>query len=779
MRSILSPLFTLRCHHASILLTAGIFIAMTFPHGYSADPVQKDLTMLNAERLFSDKEFDIADVDTLVWSKHSSSYFTTVLADGSGKDESNKKYDVIRVDVASGKKELMIPASLLVPTGETKQLPIDQMAFSQDETKLLLYTNSQRVWRKKTRGDYWVLNLTTKELKKLGGEAKPSTLKFAKFSSDGSRVAYVRENNIYAQNTSDLRVTALTTDGNSKLVNGTGDWVNEEELSILDGFEWSPDGQSIAFWQFDTSNVPEFHLLDNTAGLYPRITTFAYPKVGQVNSAVRLGVVGVTGTEVRWLAIPGDPRQHYIAEMGWTPDSKAVILQQLNRLQNTNLVMLADAKTGATQTILTEKDPAWLESENPVSWVKNGQAFLWLSERDGWRHAYVVSNDGKQTTLITPGEFDVLEIEGVDAANDWVYFSASPENPTQRYLFRVHLNGKGLERVTPANQPGWHLYQMSPDMKWAEHTYSTFATPPVTDLISLSNHNVVRVLTDNAALNKKLAALKLPKTDFFRVDIGGGVIFDGWRITPPDMVPGRKYPVIFYEYGEPAAQTVMDVWQKSLYHWMLAQQGFIVASIDTSGTKVPRGRTWRKSVFHQIGVLAPNELAAAVKILMKKWENADPARVGVWGWSGGGSNTLHAIFRFPDIFHTAIAVAPNANQLLYDSIYQERYMGSPADNAEGYRVGSPITYAEQLRGNLLLIHGTGDDNGHYQGTEMLINKLIELNKRFSMMPYPARSHSIKEGKNTQTHLYTVMSEYFITHLQSQVLKGQTPATAVK
>jgi dipeptidyl-peptidase-4 len=329
-----------------------LLIAIAVPYLQSADPVKKDPamlpamlpTMLSAERIFSDKEFDVQDVDLLIWSERSASYFTTVLADGSGKDESNKKYDVVRVDVASGKKELVIPAALLMPAGETKQLPIDGMTFSRDETKLLIYTNSQRVWRKKTRGDYWVLNLATKELKKLGGEAKPSTLQFAKFSSDGSRVAYVRENNIYAQNTSDLRITSLTTDGTAKIVNGTGDWVNEEELAIVDAFRWSPDGQSIAFWQFDTTGVPEFHLLDNTAGLYPLVTTFAYPKVGQVNSAVRLGVVNATGGDVRWLAIPGDPRQHYVAEMGWTADSKAILLQQLNRRQNTNLVMLADAK---------------------------------------------------------------------------------------------------------------------------------------------------------------------------------------------------------------------------------------------------------------------------------------------------------------------------------------------------------------------------------------------------------------------------------------------------
>ncbi len=565
---------------------------------------------------------------------------------------------------------------------------------------------------------------------------------------------------------SDNHITALTSDGSVSCFNGTGDWVNEEELGIRDGFRWSPDGQSIAFWQFDTAGVPLFHLIDNAAELYPRITSFPYPKVGQTNSAVRIGIVSVRGGEVRWLALPGDPRQHYVSALHWMPDSAAVFLHQLNRLQNKNRVFLADARQGTVQLLMTEQDAAWVESNNNVTLIRNGQAFLWMSERDGWDHLYLVNRDGSSAKLLTPGNYDVLAIEAFDSVNNWVYFSASPDNPTQRYLYRVHVDGGPAQRLSPISQPGWHTYGMSPDARWAIHTYSTFSTPPVVSLITLSDHGVAHVFPDQVMLQEKIGTLAKPQSSFFKIAIHDEVTLDGWRICPPNFDPKRTYPVLFYVYGEPAGQSVRDSWGGSsgLWHWMLAQRGYIVISVDPRGTNVPRGRAWRKSIYRQIGVIAPEDIAAAIRALIKQWEFIDPKRIGVWGWSGGGSNTLHAIFRFPDLFSTAIAVAPNANQLLYDTIYQERYMGLPDDNAEGYRLGSPITYAAQLRGNLLLVHGTGDDNGHYQGTEQLMNLLIAQHKHFTVMPYPARSHAISEGDNTVPHFYNLMTRYLDEHL---------------
>ena len=716
---------------------------------------------LTVERIFSSEEFQEEKLGAITWSKLSAAYFTLKGSKAAGEGQS-----LVRVDAASGTEEVVVPASAFIPPGESKPLSVEGFAFSADESKLLFYTNSKRVWRLNTRGDYWVLDVASRELKKLGGDAAPSTLMFAKFSPDGSRVAFVRAQNLYVQDVRDLQITALTTDGSARLVNGTADWVNEEELMIRDGYRWSPDGKSIAFWNFDTTGVEEFHLLDNTQGTYPVVTSFPYPKVGKTNSASRIGVVSSAGRDIRWLDLPGDPREHYLPQMEWTTDGSGIQIQQMNRLQNSNRVMLWDVKTAAIQSVLTEADPAWLENENPVRWLNQGKGFVWLSERNGWRHVYRAGIDGGELRAITGGEFDVLRVEAIDEVHGWLYFSASPDNPTQRYLYRVPLDGSKQgggkpERLSPMNQPGWHTYDVSPDADWAIHKYSTFSTPPVVELIRLADHSTIRVLADNAKLKEKLAQLDRPAAEFFRVDIGNDILLDGWCLKPPSMNPNGKYPLLFYVYGEPHGQTVQDSWQGSrgLWHWMLAQQGFLVASVDNRGTNTPRGREWRKCVYRKIGMIAPEEQAAATRALLKRWSFADKDRVGIWGWSGGGSMSLNAIFRYPDLYHTAIAVAPNADQLLYDTIYQERYMGLPADNADNYRLGSPITYAKQLRGNLLLVHGTGDDNGHYQGTEMLINELIAHNKRFTVMPYPARSHAINEGKNTVLHFNSLMTNY--------------------
>lgn len=721
-------------------------------------------SLLSVERIFESNEFAEERLPKRVWSQNSESYFTLMVLEGGGKGP-----DLIRVDIASGETTRIATAADFTPTGQERPLNIDGFEFSSDESKLLIFTNSRRVWRYPTRGDYWMLDLGTRKLTQLDGDAAPSTLKFAKFSPDGSRVAFVRDKNLYVQNLENLQIIALTSDRNPHLINGTSDWVNEEELQIRDGYRWSPDGRSIAFWQFDTTGVEEFHLIDNTAGTYPRITSFPYPKVGHQNSSTRLGVVSVAGGPARWLDVPGDPREHYLPRMEWTPDGRQLLLQQMNRLQNTNLVMLANPETGTTRTILTEKESAWLENDNPVRWVNEGRGFVWLSERDGWRHAYLAGTVGKQWTQITQGDFDLIQIEAIDREGGWLYYAASPDNPTQRYLYRVRLDGTSTERLSPADQPGWHTYDISPDCRWAVHSYSSFMTPPRRELIQLQDHSVHRVLTDNANLRQKLATLQQPSAEFFRVDIGERLELDGWCLKPPGFDPEKQYPLFFYVYGEPHGQTVRDAWHiRGLWHWMLAQQGYLVVSVDNRGTNSPRGRDWRKCVYRKIGIIAPVEQAAATRALLGNWPFADPDRVGIWGWSGGGSMSLNAIFRYPELYSMAIAVAPNANQLLYDTIYQERYMGLPDDNAEGYRLGSPITYASQLQGDLLLVHGTGDDNGHYQGTESLINELIKHDKQFTVMPYPARSHSISEGDNTVPHFYSLLTFYLLEHLPAEV-----------
>jgi dipeptidyl-peptidase-4 len=723
---------------------------------------------LTVNRLFGAREFDTESLPARRWSKRSSTYFTL--------EKAAAGHDLIRHDPATGKKDVVASAAAFIPKGSKEPLAVEAFEFSADESRLLIFTNSRRVWRRNTRGDYWLLDLATKKFRKLGGDAPAASLMFATLAPDGTRVAFDRENNLYVQDLDSFKVTALTTDGSQTLINGTSDWVNEEELDLRNCFRWSPDGKQILFWQFDTTGVAEFHLVDNVVSKSPRITSFAYPKVGEKNSATRLGVIPAGGGKTLWLDVPGDPREHYLPHADWSPDGTQILVQQFNRLQNELRVWRIDPSTGQAKLAFTETDAAWLENENPWRWLDGGKSLLWLSERSGWRHAYRVNLDGTPPTPITKGEFDVIAVEAVDEPGGWLYYAASPTNATQRYLYRVKLDGTGTERLSPEDQPGWHEYDISPDAKWAVHTRSNFTTPPVTDLVRMSDHTTVRTLADNSKLQSKLAALERPQIDFMKVPIGSGVVLDGWSIQPAKIEAGAKLPLLMYVYGEPHGQTVRDAWPgtRGLWHWMLAQQGFVVASVDNRGTNVPRGREWRKAVHRKVGIIAPTEQAAAVRELLRRWPFVDPTRVGSWGWSGGGSMSLNAIFRHPDLYRTAIAVAPVADQTLYDTIYQERYMGLPAGNAAAYRDGSPITHAGKLRGNLLLVHGTGDDNCHYQGTERLMEELIAKGKRFSVLPYPNRTHAIKEGRNTDQHLMDAMTRFLQDNLKSPSAPSPEP-----
>jgi dipeptidyl-peptidase-4 len=683
--------------------------------------------------------------------------------------------DLVQYDVATGRRAVLIPASRLVPPGDSTPIAIEDFAWSPSGPTLLIYTNSQRVWRQNTRGDYWLVDTTSWSLRKLGPGAEPSTLMFATFSPDGRRVAYVRERNLYVEDVTGGQVTQLTRDGSPTVVNGTFDWVYEEELSLRNGLRWSPDGARIAYWQLDMDSVRNFDLINDTDSLYSFVVPVQYPKAGTVNSAARIGVVAATGGPTRWLDIPGDPRNQYLARMEWAASPREVVVQRLNRLQNTNDVMLGDAETGAVRTILTERDSAWLDVVDDLRWLDGGKTFLWLSERDGWRHLYRISRDGKTVRLLTPGAFDLISpnaafgdpyVHAVDTTGGWAYFSASPENATQRYLYRARLDGKGKpERLTPVAESGSHDYDIAPGARSALHVWSSFERPPKVDLVRLPRHETIRTLVDNAELGARLATLRTRPVEFFRTTADDGTKLDGWLLKPADFDSTKRYPVVFHVYGEPASQTVLDEWGgfTPLWHRMLAQQGYIVVSVDNRGTPAPKGRAWRKSIYRQIGVLASADQAAAARDLASR-PYVDPARIGIWGWSGGGSMTLNTLFRYPDLYAMGMAVAPVPDLRLYDTIYQERYMGLPAENAEGYRRGSPITFAGQLRGRLLVVHGSGDDNVHYQGTERLVNALVAANKQFSMMTYPNRTHCICEGQGTTRHLFELLEAYLHENL---------------
>jgi dipeptidyl-peptidase-4 len=725
---------------------------------------QTDPSRLTLDRIFKSHDFAADNLGAVRWLRSGDAY-TRLESAPNGK----KGRDLVAYNAATGARLVLVSAEKLVPQGAAEPLEIQNYDWSADDQKLLIYTNSRKVWRQNTRGDYWVLDLKSGSLAKLGSaEAKPSTLMFAKFSPDGTRVGYVRESNIYVQDLRTGKVSALTTNGSPTLINGTSDWVNEEEFDLRDCWRWSPDSRSIAFWQFDASGIETFYLLNNTDSQYPKLTPIPYPKVGSTNAAVRVGVVSADGGDIRWMKTPGDARQNYIAMMEWAGNSNELILQHLNRLQNTLQVMIANVTTGDVKPILTEKDKTWVDVEMPeMQWIDGGRRFLWLSDRSGWDSIYSAARDGSDIKPVIKGDFDALSIAAVDDKAGLVYFTASPENATQRYLYRAPLDGSGrIERVTPQSQNGWNTYNASANGHWAFHTWSAFGKAPQTELVDLTGKSPSRPLIDNSELQATIDKIQKGPQDFFKIDIGGGTTLDGWMIKPPGFDPNKKYPVLYYVYGEPAGQTVMDNWGGNNYLWylMLAQQGYIVTSVDNRGTPAPRGRDWRKTVYRKIGVISSADQAAAVKAMLAKMPYLDASRVAIWGWSGGGSSTLNAMFRYPEIYKVGMSVAPVPDQTLYDTIYQERYMGLPQDNAEDFKQGSPITFANGLKGDLLIVHGSGDDNVHYQGTERLINKLILLNKQFQMMEYPNRTHSISEGENTTRHLYGLLTNYLTTHL---------------
>ena len=722
--------------------------------------------LLTVERIYGRNEF-AAETFSAKWLPDGSGYTTledSVHADGFR--------DIVRVDAATGKKTILVDAGLLKPGTESSPITIDSYQLSDDLSQVLIYTNSQRVWRQKTRGDYWVFDRGSRTIRQLGNGAQPSTLMFAKFSPDAKYVSYLIDADIFIEDLRDGTQTRLTHRTDNQ-INGTFDWVYEEELSLRDGVKWSPDSKAIAYWQLDTTDVPIFTMINNTDSLYPKLIQFAHPKVGQKNSSCRAGIIRLGQAKTTWIKTPGDPRDNYIARMEWSPEGKLVI-QQLNRLQNAVNLMFANLD-GTCHPLFHDEDEAWVDVTDSMRWLTDNRHFTWSSERDGWRHLYLASSDTGKARLITPGEFDAIELLHVDQTQGCVYFVASPDTATERYLFRANLNASAdptidaVSRTTPTDAiAGTHAYDIAPNGRWAIHTWSNASTPPVVELINLPEHKTVRVIADNSKLNESLAEIDLQPIEFFRVPIGDGVELDAWSIAPTGLDEAREasHPLLLYVYGEPAGSTVTNRWggNSLLWHQMMAQRGYCVMSIDNRGTKVPRGRAWRKSIYRQVGILAPNDQAAAVRSILASRTYLDPDRVGVWGWSGGGSMTLAAMFKHPELYKTGISIAPVPNQRYYDTIYQERYMGMPDDNVDGYTNGSVINFAHQLQGNLLLVHGTGDDNCHYQTMEMLINELVRHEKQFQMMAYPNRSHSIREGDGTTPHLRKMMADFLEQNL---------------
>ena len=667
----------------------------------------------------------------------------------------------------SSKKTVVLSTAMLTPAGQ-KPISVANFVFSEDGKKIMIFTNTKRVWRYNTRGDYWIYDLSAKTLNQLGKGKPESSLMFAKLSPDGTKAAYVSGHNLFTEDLSSGDIKQLTFDGTTKLINGTFDWAYEEEFGCRDGFRWSPDSRALAYWQIDASKIKNYLMLNTTDSIYPFVVPVEYPVAGENPSLCRIGVVDISTAKTTWMNIPGDPIQHYIPRMEWTTDPNEIIVEQENRAQNESRIIVANASNGTAHVIHEETDKAWIDGKerwnggDPIGWewINKGKAFIWLSEKDGWRHIYKIDRDGKET-LLTKGDYDVITLSLIDEANGMIYFMASPDNATQKYLYKISLNGGKAVRVTPADEQGTNGYEISPNGKIALHNFSNIYTAPESEVISLPNHQHISGKTI------KLNTTAKNKPEFFKVKTVDGVEMDGWMVKPTNFDPAKKYPVVFYVYSEPAGATVSDSYGTAMnreYVGNMADDGYIYISLDNRGTPAPKGREWRKSIYKKVGIVNIEDQAMGAKEILK-WPFVDSSRVAVWGWSGGGSCTLNLMFQHPEIYKTGIAIAAVGWQLTYDNIYQERYMGVPIDSAsrEVFIKGSPITYAKNLTGNLLYIHGTGDDNVHYKNAEMLINELVKYNRQFDLMSYPNRTHGIFEGEGTTLHLRTLYTRYLKEH----------------
>ena len=571
-----------------------------------------------------------------------------------------EKGEIVKIELPSLNKTTFISKQRLT-TKDSKQVVPRSFQLSPDGSKALIYTNAKTVWRYPTRGDYWLLILSSGELKQLGKGRPESSLQFAKFSPDGNKVAYVSEHNIYTEDLASGDIKKITSDNNTKkLINGTFDWVYEEEFFCRDGFRWAPDGKTIAYWQIDANQIRDYYMLNTTDSVYSRVIPVEYPKVGDPPSPARIGVVDINTAQTKWMDVPGDPSQHYIMRMEWSSNGE-VILQQLNRKQNESRVILCNTATGIAKTIYSETDEAWVATLNEWrsdvtgwDWIASGKEFVWFSEKDGWRHLYRISRDGKEIK-ITSGNYDVIDLLNVDEKNGYVYFYASPVNATQQFLYKTKLDGKGnLQRVSPAGEEGTHKYEISPNGKFARHNFSNYYTSPLSEWVTLPDHKPLNREDD---ISKKIKSENKEKSNisFFQVTTEEGITMDGWVVKPNNFDSTKKYPIVFYVYGEPAGTTVNDSYGEAsnpLYTGDMSAEGYVLVSLDNRGTPAPKGRAWRKAIYKKIGQLNIRDQALGARQVLK-WNYIDTTRVAVWGWSGGGSSTLNLMFQYPDQYQPA------------------------------------------------------------------------------------------------------------------------------
>ena len=731
-------------------------------------PVIRDAEDLTLEKLFASAEFFGEGFQGGRWADEGPELLYVETDRPSGASS------LVRLNLTTDGREAIIDGAVLrKPDGEGL-VQIEDYATSADGSKALLYTDSERVWRLNTKGFYYVYDFESGSVTPISDRAKGFQM-FAKFNADASRVAFVRDRNLFSVDLATGQETQLTTDGgDGTIINGTFDWVYEEEFGLRDGFRWAPEGDTFAFYQLDETNTRDFAMQDWRT-LYPETMSFRYPKAGETNSEIRVGVVDARTGETMFFDTDtwneGGEDTEYIAAMGWTPvidGTHHVWMLRLNRDQNHVDLLYADPETGAVRTILSEDTDAYIEVENgfsdtetgTITYLADGEHFAWRSGRDGYGHLYLYRNDGTFVRQLTEGEWDVTDFHGIDEEAGMIYVTTTAASSMERHLYRVPLAGGAPVQIT--RQPGWHSVDVSRDFDYFIDSYSNSTSPTTTSLYR-TDGELASVLVDNADLKERIAEYDLPPVEFMTVPGADGTGLNAYLVKPRDFDPSREYGLLIHTYGGPGSQEVRNAWggtERLWHHYLADTYGVLVAGVDNRGTG-GRGIAFKTATQNRLGILEAEDQIAAAEHL-SAMDFVDESRTGIWGWSYGGYLSLLAMTyeNGPEVFEAGMAVAPVTSWRQYDTIYTERYLSTPQKNAEGYDLGSPVTYAANLRDSqaLLLVHGSADDNVHPQNTYAMADALQAEGKQFEMMIYPGRNHGIYGGR-TRLHLYTMLTDF--------------------
>jgi len=633
---------------------------------------------------------------------------------------------------------------------------INNYTFNGDESQIMIESQRESIYRRSSKAYFYVYNRSTKKLAPIYEDDK---VMYATLSPDGSKVAYVWENNLYYLNLSNGETEPITMDGEmNKIMNGGADWVYEEEFSFAKAFHWSPDSKRIAYYRFDESQVKEFTMTNYTGGLYPEYVTFKYPKVGEDNAKVNIFIHDLAAGKST--KVKTGKGIEYIPRIKWTQNPNQLCVFKMNRHQNDLELVLADAATGNTKTLLQENSKYYIDITDNLTFLKDGKHFVWTSERDGFNHIYLYDLKGKMKKQLTKGKYDVTSFYGVDEVNNKVYYQAAKVSPMQREIYNVDLKGKRDQKMTA--QAGTNRAQFSSTFDYYVNNFSTLNSP-ANYIVYNRKGKAVRTIEDNKAMMVTQKNYNVQTAEFFNFKTSEGVQLNGYMIKPPNFDASKKYPVFMYVYGGPGSQTVQDQWGGQNFWWfqMLAQQGYVVASVDNRGTGA-RGEEFKKMTYLQLGKYETMDQIEAAKYL-GGLDYTDADRIGIFGWSYGGYMSSLALFKGNDVFKAAIAVAPVTSWKWYDTIYTERYMRTHKENEDGYETNSPVNFTDGLKGNYLLVHGNSDDNVHFQNSAEMVNALIKSNKQFDTYFYPNRNHGIYGG-NTRLHLYTKMTNFIKENL---------------